>query len=171
MAEEIVNKVAESGILTIDLEALVPNYKLREIDFKDLLWQGLALREADLRTWLKTNDFSDFEDAVVGIHCTADAIIPSWAFMLVTSKLTGIARFVTQGNAELAEVAYVSSLIRSLDRKNYENLRVVIKGCSDRKLPPEAFVALTAQLQPVVKTLMFGEPCSTVPVYKQPRKG
>jgi hypothetical protein len=169
MHEGIVNKVAESGIVSLDLETIVPLYTVKSIDLSDHLWQGLALREADLRDWLKTNDFSGYQDCVLALYCSSDALIPTWAYMLVASKLTGIARAIYHGTPAETEAAYVATTIRSVDREPFKNARVVVKGCSTRTLPASAFIALTTHLQPVVKTLMFGEPCSTVPVYKQPR--
>lgn len=170
MGEEIVNKVSESGILSLDPEALLPNPPVTVIDFTDLLWQGLALREADLREWVKTHDFEAYRGHVVGVFCSTDALIPMWAYMLVTSKLTGVALHVVQGDAERAMEDYLLAYIRTIDPQAYTDLRVVVKGCSKRVLPASVYIALTTQLQGVVKTWMFGEPCSTVPVYKQARK-
>lgn len=170
MEEGIVNKVAESGIVSLDLADLIPLYHLKSLDLKDQLWKGLALREADFREWIKTADFAAFNDAVVGIHCSVDALIPHWAYMLLASKLEGVARFIAEGTAAEAERAYIHTVIHAIHPENYSDQRVVVKGCGDRDLPPAAYIALTTRLQPVVKTLMFGEPCSTVPVYKQKRK-
>lgn len=165
----IVNKVAESGIVSLDLGQIIPQYRIATIDLKDQLWQGLALREADFREWIKTNDFSGFEDLVVGVHCSVDALIPHWAYMLLASRLTGVVRYIAEGSAKEVERSYIQSVIRALDPSDYTDQRVVVKGCGDRELPAEAYIALTTHLQPMVKTLMFGEPCSTVPVYKQKR--
>jgi hypothetical protein len=170
MREEIVNKVSESGILSLDPEALLPNPPVAVIDFTDLLWQGLALREADLREWVKTHNFEAYRGHVVGVFCSTDALIPMWAYMLVTSKLTGVALHVVQGDADRAMEDYLLTYIRTIDPQAYADLRVVVKGCSKRVLPASVYIALTTQLQGVVKTWMFGEPCSTVPVYKQARK-
>jgi hypothetical protein len=170
MDDAIVNKVSESGILSLDPEALLPNPPVAVIDFTDLLWQGLALREADLREWVKTHDFEAYRNHVVGVFCSTDALIPMWAYMLVTSKLTGVALHVVQGDAERAMEDYLLAYIRTIDPHAYTDLRVVVKGCSKRVLPASVYIALTMQLQGVVKTWMFGEPCSTVPVYKQARK-
>ncbi len=170
MDEAIVNKVNESGILSLDPEVLLPNPPVAVIDFTTLLWQGLALREADLREWIKTHDFEVYRNHVVGVHCSTDALIPMWAYMLITSKLTGIALHTAEGNAAQAMEDYLLTFIRAIDPSPYSGLRVVLKGCSKRELPASIYIALTAQLQRVVKTWMFGEPCSTVPVYKQARK-
>ncbi len=170
MTEEIVNKVEASGIVSLDLETIIPQYAIVEIDLADQLWQGLAVRESDFREWIKTTDFSVYNDRVVALFCSADALIPTWAWMLLSSAVNSYARFVGQGRAAEVERAYVASCIRSVDRETFNDKRVVVKGCSTRTLPPAAFIELTTYLQPVVKTLMFGEPCSTVPVYKQPRK-
>jgi hypothetical protein len=170
MDDAIVNKVSESGILSLDPEVLLPNPPIALIDFTDLLWQGLALREADLRAWIKTHDFEMYRDHIVGIYCSTDALIPMWAYMLITSKLRGIALHIAQGNADQAMEDFLLTYIRSIDPIAYTDLRVVVKGCSKRVLPVSVYMALTAQLQGVVKTWMFGEPCSTVPVYKQASK-
>lgn len=170
MAEEIINKVEASGIVSLDLETIIPPYTVSEIDLAEQLWQGLAVRESDFREWIKTTDFSIYHDHIIALHCSADALIPTWAWMLLTSAVQPHARFVAQGRKDEVERAYVTSCIRSVDRKLFDEKRVVVKGCSTRTLPAAAFIELTVYLQPVVKTLMFGEPCSTVPVYKQPRK-
>lgn len=170
MADAIINKVAQSGLVSLSIEELVPESKVRIIDLADRLWQGLALREADLREWVKTHDWEQYRDCIVGINCSADALIPTWAYMLISSKLAGIARFVSKGSEEELQSDYHCFCIRSVDREHYRDVRVVVKGCADRELSPAVYMALTTHLQPVVKTLMFGEPCSTVPIYKQPRK-
>lgn len=170
MHGEIVNKVADSGIVSIDPDVLIAPFESVEIDLAPQLWQGLALREAAFREWVKTEDFSWCRDKVVGVFCSTDALIPSWAWMLLASRLHGLARFVAGGKSDDAATAWVAFCIRSVDREIFTGKRVVVKGCAERQLSPAAFIALTAHLQPVVKTLMFGEPCSTVPVYKSPKK-
>lgn len=171
MEDEIVNRVNESGIVSLDPENLLPNPSVSVIDFKNLLWQEMALREADLRAWIKSTDFEVYRDHVVGIHCSSDALIPLWAYMLIASKLSGVAVHVAQGNADQAMEDYLLTFIRTIDRSAYSDLRVVVKGCGKRTLPASVYIVLTMHLQPAVRTWMFGEPCSTVPVYKQSIRG
>ncbi len=170
MAEEIVNRVAKSGIVSLNLEELLPDTPVTAIDLKEQLWQEMILREQDFRDWVKAHDWEQYKDQYVGIYCSTDAIIPTWAYMLVASKLTGIARRVIQGDAAAAAEAVVMDFIHQINPEDYTDARVVVKGCSEKAIPIAAYTALTEKLQPVVKTLLFGEPCSTVPVYKQPRK-
>lgn len=170
MAEEIVNRVAKSGIVSLNLEEVLPDTPVTAIDLKNQLWQEMILREKDFREWVKQHDWEQYTGFYVGIHCSADAIIPTWAYMLVASKLTGTAKRVVQGDATAAAEAVVMDYINGIDPADYADARVVIKGCAEKAIPLAAYTALTEKLQPVVKTLLFGEPCSTVPVYKQPRK-
>lgn len=165
--EEIVNKVAKSGLITFDFAEHYPEGKRLSFDIKDQLWMGMALKEKDFREFIASHDWGAYSDAFVHVHCTADAIIPHWAYMLVVSKLTGIAAYVYVGTQEEMETAIFHQLIQNLDIENYRDARVVVKGCSDRYVPTSAYALLVNKLQPVVKSLMFGEPCSTVPVYKK----
>lgn len=166
---EIINKVAASGILTLDLEELYPQGERVVFDLKPLLWQEIALKEDDLRAFCKTHDWSQYQGKIVAVHCSADAIIPTWAFMLVAAHLQPYAAFVTQGDAEQLERAVFTHFVQLLDVEPYRNARVVVKGCSRLPVPLNAYVELCAKLLPVVKSLMFGEPCSTVPLYKAPK--
>ena len=165
----IINKVASSGIITLDLEELYPLGERVIFDLKPLLWQEIALKEDDLRAFCKEHDWSQYTNKVVGVHCSADAIIPTWAYMLVAAHLQPVAAFVTQGDADQLERAVFTRFVQDLDIAAYRNGRVVVKGCSDRPVPLNAYVELSAKLLPVVKSLMFGEPCSTVPLYKAPK--
>lgn len=165
--EEIVNKVAKSGLITFDFSAHYPEGKRMGIDIKDQLWMGMALKEKDFRDFIANHDWSQYAGAYVHVECTADAIIPHWAFMLVVSKLTGVAAYVYVGSLEDMETSIFNQVIQDLDVEEYRDARVVIKGCSDRFVPTSAYALLVNRLQPVVKSLMFGEPCSTVPVYKK----
>lgn len=163
---EITNKVASSGIITLDLEEIYPQGERAIFDLKPLLWQEIALKEDDLRTFTKTHDWSQYRGKFVAVHCSADAIIPTWAFMLVATHLQPHAAFVTQGDTEQLERAVFTRFVQQLDVEPYRNARVVVKGCSKLPVPMNAYVELSAKLLPVVKSLMFGEPCSTVPLYK-----
>ena len=164
--QPIVNKVASSGLITVDLEVLYPQGERVVFDLAPLLWQGMALREDDLRAFCKEHDWSRYAGAFIGIHCSADAIVPTWAFMLVATHLRPHAAFVTQGDADQLERAVFTRFVQALDVEPYRNARVVVKGCSALPVPLNAYVELTAKLLPVVKSLMFGEPCSTVPLFK-----
>ncbi len=165
--EEIVNKVASSGLITIDPSSLLPSGKRSHIDIKDQLWQGLALKEKDFREWLKNTDWSQYKDHYVSLSCSVDAIIPHWAYMLLVSVLEPHASLVLFGSPEELETELFRKAVRDLSLDEYKDARIVIKGCSDVVLPKSAYADLVTHLQPVVKSIMFGEPCSTVPVYKK----
>jgi hypothetical protein len=167
---EIINKVSASGLVTVNLEEIYPEGRRAVIDIAPQLWQGIALREKDFREWIRTHDWNQYREAWVAVHCSADAIVPHWAYMLVASALTGVAGRVILGTAQELESLIFRDLIYSLDRESFRDARVVIKGCSDREVPASAYSDLVHHLQPVVKSLMFGEPCSTVPVYKRPKQ-
>jgi hypothetical protein len=169
MNEEIINKVDQSGIIQLDLSEMVLQGKRMTIDLKNNLFEEVLLREKDFREFIKTNDWTNYKDAFVNITCTADAVIPSWAYMLITSALSGIAKKIVFGDKDKLETVIWNEVFYKLDTSKYSNARVVVKGCSDIPVPEAAYVALSEKLIPVVKSLMFGEPCSTVPVYK--RKG
>lgn len=166
MAEEIINKVANSKLKTFDLEEIYPEGKRVLFDIKDWLFQELILKEKDFRTSVKNHDWSQYKNSFVAVSCSADAIIPSWAFMLITSKLMPFANKVVIGNLELLETAIYQELISFLDFKEFANCPVIIKGCADKPIPNSAYAFLIEKLQPVAKSIMFGEACSTVPLYK-----
>ncbi len=166
--EEIINKVAESGLIQMDLADYKPaKNNIVGIDLADQLWEGLVLKEKDFRSFLAENDWSQFEGKYVFVHCSADAIIPTWAYMLVSSKLHGIAAFVSVGSKEALEKEMIKQTIEGMDVTSFKEGRVIIKGCSDITSPEYAMSLLVQRLQPVVKSIMYGEPCSTVPVYKR----
>ena len=169
LEEPIVNKVAASGIITLDLEEIYPQGERMVFDLKPLLWQEIALKEDELRAFAKSHDWSQYKDKFVSVHCSADAIVPTWAFMLVATHLQPYATFVTQGDAEQLERTVFTHFVQSLDIEPYRGGRIVVKGCSKLPVPLNAYVELSAKLLPVVKSLMFGEPCSTVPLYKAPK--
>ncbi len=166
---EIVNKIQQSGLINLDLGELYPKGDRVIIDLKDQLWEGLALKEKDFRVWIKEHDWSQYEGAFVSVDCSADAIVPTWAFMLVSVHVQPYASFVTAGSNEQLERAIFTRFIERLDLTPYTDGRVVIKGCSTLPVPLSAYAELTAKLTPITKSLMFGEPCSTVPLYKKPK--
>lgn len=167
--DEIVNKVAGSGLVTIDLEEFYPKGERVLLDIKDQLFQGLLLREKDFREYIKQEDWSKYKDTYVAVTCSADAIIPTWAYMLLASALEPFAKKVVFGTAETLETVLYDELLRGIDVQQYKDARVVIKGCGNLPVPRAAYVELTRLLRPHVKSIMYGEPCSTVPIYKQPK--
>jgi hypothetical protein len=167
MSDTIINKVAESGLVTLDLETLYPTGEVLDFDLKDYLFMGLILKEKDFRESLNATDWNQFSNKNTAIHCSADAIIPLWAYMLVSSHLQPVAKSVFSGTPEQFRKQEFIQNIRHLDTSPYEDKRVVVKGCGDMEIGEYAFVEITNKLRPVVKSLMYGEPCSTVPVYKK----
>lgn len=168
MSEPIINKVAESGIITIDPATFIPNGETVVFDLKNYLFMGLILKEKDFRESLKSLDWEQYRDKNVALTCSADAIIPVWAYMLVTSNLQPVAREIVMGDEhELQKQVFLKN-ISKLDIKSFEDKRVVIKGCGDIPIGEYVYMELTRLLRPVVKSIMYGEPCSTVPVYKKP---
>lgn len=166
--EEIRNKVKESGLISMDLADFKPNQSLIvSIDIAYNLWQGLVLKEKDFRNYIDTHDWSQYKNQFVHIHCSADAIVPTWAYMLVASKLVGIARLALVGSKVELEKQVIALNILSIDVTDYIDGRIIIKGCADITSPEFAMVTLVQKLQPIAKSIMYGEPCSTVPVYKR----
>lgn len=170
MEGEIINRVANSGLITFNLEDLFPEGERVLYDIKDNLWQGIALKEKDFRDFVKEHDWSIYRDKYVAINCSVDAIIPTWAYMLLTTKITPFAKKVVFGTLQDLEEQLFEDELSKINIDDYTDGRIVIKGCSDKEVPESAYVRLTALLQPVAKILMYGEPCSTVPLYKKPRK-
>lgn len=170
MENEIENKVAQSGLVTLDLEDWYPAGERVLIDIKDQLFQGLLLREKDFREYIKTHDWAQYKDKYVAVTCTADAIVPTWAYMLLSSSLEPFAKKIVFGDLETLETVLYDSLLGKLDLEQYRDARIVIKGCGNLPVPKAAYVELTRLLRPVAKSIMYGEPCSTVPIYKQPKK-
>ena len=164
--QQLINKVEQSGLVTLDLAAFLPSVPVVPFDLKDHLVQGLVLMEKPFREALSKIDWSSYEGKAVGIYCSADALIPLWAYMLVAGYLEPYAATVVYGNAEEAEAQLLVKAIENMDLQPYHDARVVVKGCGDKAIPPAAFIAISRVLKPVVKSLMYGEPCSTVPVYK-----
>ena len=164
---EITNKVASSGLVTIDLEELYPKGERALLDIKDQLFQGLILREKDFREYIKTTDWIFYKDKYVAIVCSADAIIPTWAFMLLASVLEPYAKKVVYGNLEQLETILYQEKLSKLDINQYKDAKIVVKGCGDLPVPKAAYVEIMRLLRPVAKSIMYGEPCSTVPLYKQ----
>lgn len=167
--QPLINRVAQSGLITIKLEEFFPTAPIVEFDLKDYLFMEMILKEKDFRAAMKSHDWTQYEGKNLLIFCSVDAIIPVWAYMLVTIYAEPFANTIFQGTSEAFYKAHYETEIAQLDLTTYENERVVIKGCSDQPVPPSAYVALTKRLRPVVKSIMYGEPCSTVPIYKRPK--
>jgi len=168
MSEPFVNKVAESGLITLDLEKFYPKGETAVFDLKDHLFMGLILKEKDFREALKKLDWSVYQEKNVALTCSADAIIPVWAWMLAVSYLQPFAKEVVMGDEkELHRSLYLKN-IDAIDINEFADQRVVIKGCGETPIADYVYMEITKKLRPVVKSIMYGEPCSTVPVYKKP---
>lgn len=166
--DTIINKVAQSGLITIDLEEYFDAAPKVKLDIKDWLYMGLMLKEKEFRDGLKAHDWSQYNNVHVAVFCSTDAIVPTWAYMLVSNKLSGIAKSVHFGSVEEMENLLFINAINQLNLDAYKDQRVVVKGCSKHPVPVSAYVYLTEKLTPIVKSIMYGEPCSTVPIYKRP---
>ncbi|MEJ0106435.1 MAG: DUF2480 family protein [Bacteroidota bacterium] len=168
MSEIISNKVAESGLITLNLENYYPKGETALFDLKDFLFMGLILKEKDFREALKNEDLDKYRDKYVAVTCTADAIIPVWAYMLVVSYLQPVAKDVIMGDEkEMHRLIFLRN-IGQINVEEFTDKRIVIKGCGDIPVGEFAYAEITKLLRPVVKSIMYGEPCSTVPVYKRP---
>ena len=167
MADEIVNKVANSKLVNLDLSEFYPKNERIQLDIKDQLWEGIALKEKDFREFISTNDWSQYQDKCVAIQCSADAIIPSWAYMLLAVSLESFTTHIALGDLIELEKVICINTIDSIALDEYLDQRLIIKGCADIPNPEFALVELTKKLTPVVRSLMFGEACSTVPLYKK----
>jgi hypothetical protein len=166
--ETIVNKVAESGIITLDLADYFPKEEFAGFDLKPFLFREMILREKDYRAALQAFDWSQYQGKQVAVYCSADAIIPMWAYMLLSSYLEQVATDIYFGTEEEMKKHAILKNLAALDASEYNDKRVVIKGCGDVAIPEYAYVEITKRLRPYVKSLMYGEPCSTVPIYKKP---
>lgn len=165
----LVNRVAESELQTIALDDMIRDAAVASFDLKDYLFQGLILKEKDFRESLKATDWSKYRDQILAVHCSTDAIIPMWAYMLIAAYAAPVAKAIYYGGKQevLEQV-----LLERINQKDWEYLRgkrVVIKGCSDQELPASAYLQIVRHLQPLAQSIMYGEPCSTVPIFKRPR--
>ena len=167
MAEEIINRVANSKLKVIDLEDFYPDGNRILFDIKDWLFEGLVLREKDFRASVKAHDWSQYDKSYVALFCSSDAIIPDWAYMLITVNLMGIAKKVVLGDLDHLESILYTSIISEMDLSEYKDMPVIINGCSHKPVPANALVMLTERLVPVAKSIMFGEACSAVPLHKK----
>ena len=167
MTEGIINKVEESGLITINLEDYYPSEEIVLFDLKDYLFMGLILKEKEFREALKQIDLSVYKDKLVAVTCSADAIIPIWAYMLIGSLLQPVVKELYYGTTTQFQQQILLNNIASINAADYFEKRVVIKGCGDLPIGEAAYLQVTQKLRPVVKSIMYGEPCSTVPIYKK----
>jgi hypothetical protein len=166
---EIINKVVNSGLVSLDLEDFYHPGERVLYDLKNNLFQGLILREKEFRAFLKEHDWSTYQDKNVAITCSEDAIVPTWAYMLLSLHLTPYAHLVVFGDQETLEDKLFFDALSRIDLEQFRDKRVVVKGCSKHPVPLSAYVETSRLLMPVVQSLMFGEPCSTVPLFKRPK--
>jgi hypothetical protein len=169
MSEAIVNKVSESGLITLDLEQYYPREEVLLFDLKDYVFMGLILKEKDFREALKNLDWETYRNKYVAVTCSADAIIPPWAYMLVASYLQPVAKDVIMGDEKEVHKTVFLKNIQEIDVNEFTGERVVVKGCGETPIGEFAYMEITKRLRPVVKTIMYGEPCSTVPIFKKPQ--
>lgn len=167
--EPIVNKVAKSGLVTIDLQNYCNPSMVSELDIKDFLFQELLLKEKDFRDYLDNHDWSQYDGKVLAVHCSTDAILAPWAFMLVVTHAQSHAKDVILGNPDKAVEELYRHAFEKEDWSRFAGQRVIIKGCGDETIPPYAYLAVTQYLMPHVDRLMYGEACSFVPVYRKPK--
>lgn len=165
--DAIVNRIAESALITFDLEKFYQIGQRQSIDLSQWLYEGLILKEKDFRAQLNAHDWSVYQDQFVALYCSTEAILPAWASLLVTSHLQPYSRKVVMGTLEDLEVQLFSEEIQLLDVTPFKDKPVIIKGCSDKTVPQDAYVQLISKLQPIVKSLFYGEACSSVPLYKK----
>jgi hypothetical protein len=167
MSKEIVNRVAKSKVKTFDLEEFYPLGERTIIDIRQWLHQGLILKEADFREFLKVHDWSLYQDNYIALSCSSDAIVPSWAYMLITTYITPFAKKVVIGDLKALETSIFQEIINQIDIEECRNRPVIIKGCANKPIPETAYSHLVERLQPVAGSILFGEPCSTVPLFKR----
>lgn len=166
---EIVNKVAQSGLITLDLEQWRPTVSRKAFDLKPFLWNGFVLREKEFREALKMADWEPFRESAVALYCSEDAIIPTWAWMLAAAYLESVeARAILATPEEMERLLY-AEVLSTINWEDYRGARVVVKGCSDKAVPPFAYAVATQKLKAVAQSILFGEPCSSVPVWKRPK--
>ena len=167
MSDEIVNKVAASQISSLDLEEYFPKESIVEFDLKPFLFMEMIVKEKDFRASLQSHDWSAYQDKLVAVFCSVDSVIPMWAYMLVASYLQPFAKDIVFGDVKTAQQQYFLQNIKKIDISEFADKRVVVKGCGDLPVGEFAYMEITKLLRPLAKSIMYGEPCSTVPIYKK----
>lgn len=167
MADEIVNRVSQSKLITLDLEDYYPEGRRIILDISAWLFEGIILREKEFRAALDAHDWEQYSETYIALSCGTDAIVPGWAYMLVATKLQPFAAEVVIGDLELLETCVFQKVINALDVETFRDKPVIIKGCSKKAIPPNAYVWLTSKIQPIAKSVMYGEACSSVPLFKK----
>ena len=166
MEKEIINKVDQSGLIDFNLEDYYPKGERVLIDVKNNLFQGLILREKDFRDFVKNENWEKYKDKFVAITCTADAIVPTWAYMLITTSLQPFAKKIVFGDLKTLETILFQESLSKIDTENFRDKKICVKGCGSVPVPESAYVEITRILSPVAKSIMYGEACSTVPIMK-----
>lgn len=166
MPDEIINRVASSKLITINLEDYYPDGNRVLFDIKDWLFEGFVLREKDFRNTIAAYDWSQYQDSYVALTCSSDAIIPGWAYMLLSIHLEPFAKQIIIGDLEALETSIYQDVLNKLDVSEFKNKPIIIKGCSKKPVPQNAYIMLATKLKPVVKSIMYGEACSSVPLFK-----
>lgn len=168
--EEIINKVANSVLEVFDLEDYYPKGIRVQIDISQWLLEGFLLKEKDFREHLKNQDWAQYQDQFVAINCSTDAIVPAWASILVAVQLAPFAKKVVNGTIEDLEASLYEEILSKIDYSGYKNKPVILKGCSKKPVPMRAYILATTNLQPFARSIMYGEACSAVPLYKETKK-
>lgn len=167
MEDEIINRVANSALITINLEDYYPKGNRVLFDIKDWLFEGLVLREKDFRTQVSEHDWAKYQDCYVALTCSTDAIIPAWAYMLISLHLEPFAKKTIIGNLETLETSIYQDIINILDVSEFAGKPLIVKGCSKKPVPQNAYIMLVSKLKPIAKSIMYGEACSSVPLFKR----
>ena len=170
MEDEIVNKVARSGVVSLDLAHYYHSGNRIQLDIKDWLFQNIVLKEKDFRDSINAHNWGIYQGNNVAIHCSEDVIIPTWAYMLIASKLESVAFHFVFGDLEDLEKSLFQRILSEIDYTQFEEKRVIVKGCGDIQIPDTVYVELVRKLKPYASSIMFGEPCSTVPIFKKLRQ-
>lgn len=167
MQEEIINRVAQSKLITFNLEDYYPEGNRVALDIKDWLYEGFILKEKEFRAYVQEHDWSQYKNAYVAMHCSTDAIVPGWAYLLLTMQLSPFAKKIVQGSLADLETLLYQSVLNDLDFTEFQDKSVIIKGCTKKPVPTNAYIILADKLRPIAKSVMYGEACSAVPLYKR----
>ncbi|WP_299216275.1 DUF2480 family protein [uncultured Dokdonia sp.] len=165
--EEIVNRVANSKLITFNLEDLYASGARMTLDISQWLEEGFILREKSFRKSVTNHNWTPYQDTYVALYCSTDAIVPAWAYMLVATHLQGISKKTITGSLEILETILFTEAIATLDTTPYQDSPIIVKGCTNKPVPENAYLLLIEKLQPVAKSLLFGEACSSVPLFKK----